>query len=155
MLQNLSKCEDKVPGCGNFTIGLPHRFYVKSNLGEFKRSKNVIFGTLELLNFNFGKSQPFFKSQICQNSKMRVSEIVQMAILEIQILPKIWFHAKLSGKQILVLWILTSHFERFMEHSATVCKTRNSLQGPSFPSLFTHVHVLWNHYEAFLKEESS
>ena len=115
---------------------------MKSNLGEFKRSKSVIFGILQLLNFNFGESQPFFKSQICQNSNLRVSEIVQMAIFEIQILPKIWFHAKLSDKQILVLWILTSHFERFMEHSATVCKTRNSLQGPSFPSLFTHVHVL-------------
>ena len=41
---------------------------------------------LQLLNFNF---QPFLNSQIYQNSKLRVSEIVKMAILEIQNLPKL------------------------------------------------------------------
>ena len=37
MLQKLSKCEVKEAKCGNFTICLPFRFYVKSNSGEFKR----------------------------------------------------------------------------------------------------------------------
>ena len=43
MLQKLSKREVKAAQCGN-TISLPLRFYVKSNFGEFKHSKNVIFG---------------------------------------------------------------------------------------------------------------
>ena len=45
LLQKLSKSEVKAARCGNFTICLPLRFYVKSNSGEFKQSKNVIFGT--------------------------------------------------------------------------------------------------------------
>ena len=44
MLQKLSKCEVKAARCGNSTICLPLRFYVKTNFGEFKRFKNVIFG---------------------------------------------------------------------------------------------------------------
>ena len=45
MLQKLSKCEVKA-----LIILPPFRFYVKSNLGKFKRSKNVIVG-------NFGGSE--------------------------------------------------------------------------------------------------
>ena len=45
MLQKLSKCEVKAWLCCNFIIlPPPLRFYVKSNFGEFKRSKNVNFG---------------------------------------------------------------------------------------------------------------
>ena len=80
---------------------------VKSNFGEFKRSKISFLALLEGLNFNFSKFEPFLKSQIYQNSKLRVSEIVIMAIFDIQILPK------LSDKSMLVLWTLTSHFESF------------------------------------------
>ena len=47
MLRKLSKCEVKEAWCGNFTICLPLRFYVKSNFGEFKQSKNVIFATFK------------------------------------------------------------------------------------------------------------
>ena len=43
MLQKLSKCEVKASICLSLIILLPLRYYVKSNLGEFKRSKNVIF----------------------------------------------------------------------------------------------------------------
>ena len=43
MLQKLSKCEVKAWLCQNLMIFLPIRFNVKSNFGEFKRSKNVIF----------------------------------------------------------------------------------------------------------------
>ena len=38
---------------------------------------------LEALNFNFSKFEPFLKSQIYQKLKLRVSEIVKMAIFEI------------------------------------------------------------------------
>ena len=44
MLQKLSKCEVKAWLCWNLIILLPPRFYAKSNFGEFKQSKNVIFG---------------------------------------------------------------------------------------------------------------
>ena len=53
MLQKLSKCEVKAVLCGYFTICLPLRFYVKSNFGEFKQPKNVIFDHLETQNFEF------------------------------------------------------------------------------------------------------
>ena len=44
---------------------------------------------LEVLNFDFSESEPFLKFQINQNSKLRVSEIVKMAIFDHQILPKL------------------------------------------------------------------
>ena len=90
MLQKLSKCEDKVAGCGNTTICLPHRFYVKSNFAKFKKSKMSFLALLEVLNFNFSKFEPFLKSQIYQNSRLSVSKIVKMAIFgTIQFLPKL------------------------------------------------------------------
>ena len=39
MLQIFSNCEVKAAQCGNFTILLPLKFYVKSNFGELSRSK--------------------------------------------------------------------------------------------------------------------
>ena len=39
----------------------------------------------------------FSSPNFCQNSKLRVSEILKMVIFEVQILPN-WFHAKLSVK---------------------------------------------------------
>ena len=47
---------------------------------------------LEVLNFEFDKFGLFFKSQIYQNSNLRVSEIVKMVIFEIQIFPKSILH---------------------------------------------------------------
>ena len=44
MLQKLSKCEVKAWLSWNLIILLPLRFYVKSNNGDFKWFKNVIFG---------------------------------------------------------------------------------------------------------------
>ena len=55
--------------------------------------KKVSFLALsEVLNFNFSKFEPFLKSQIYQTSKLRVrvSEIVKMAIFDNQILPKLF-----------------------------------------------------------------
>ena len=45
MLQTLSKCEVMVWLCWNLIILPPSLFYMKSNFGEFKRPKNVIFGS--------------------------------------------------------------------------------------------------------------
>ena len=53
MLQKLSKCEVKAVWCGNCTICLPFRFCVKSNFGESKESKNVIFGTFRGSQFQY------------------------------------------------------------------------------------------------------
>ena len=53
MLQKLSKCEVKAWLCWNLIILLPPWFYVKSNFGEFKQSKNVIFGNFRGSEFSF------------------------------------------------------------------------------------------------------
>ena len=64
-------------------------FYMKSNFGELKQSKMSFLALLEVLNFNFIKFETFLKFQIYKNSKLRVSEIVKMAIFDIQIVPKL------------------------------------------------------------------
>ena len=53
MLQKLSNCEVKAWLCWNLIILLPLRFYVKSNFGEFKQSKNVVFGNIRGSEFWF------------------------------------------------------------------------------------------------------
>ena len=53
MLQKLSKCEVEAWLCWNLIILPPLRFYVKSNFGEFKQSKNVIFGNFRGSEFWF------------------------------------------------------------------------------------------------------
>ena len=53
MLQKLSKYEVKAWLCWNFIVLPPHRFYVKSNFGEFKQSKYVIFGNFSGSEFWF------------------------------------------------------------------------------------------------------
>ena len=62
---------------------------MKSNFGGFKGSKMSFLALLEVMNFNFGKFEPFLKFQIHQNSKLRVFIIVKMAMFDIQILPKL------------------------------------------------------------------
>ena len=89
MLQKFSNYEVKAASCGNLTILLPLRFYVKLNFCEFKRQKKSFLALLEVLNLDFSKFEPFLKSLIYQNSKLRVSEIVKMAFFDIQIMPKL------------------------------------------------------------------
>ena len=62
---------------------------MKSNFGGCKESKMSFLALLEVLNFDFSESEPFLKFQINQNSKLRESEIVKMAIFDHQILPKL------------------------------------------------------------------
>ena len=47
---------------------------------------------LNVLNIDIGNFEQFFKSQIYQNSKLEVSEIVKMAIFVIQVLSKLISH---------------------------------------------------------------
>ena len=60
----------------------------------------------------FSKFEPFLKAQIYKNSKFWVSEIAKWQFLTFKFCQN-WFQAKLSGKSMLVLWTLTSHFESF------------------------------------------
>ena len=58
------------------------RFYMKSSFVEFKQSKMSFLALLEVLNFDFGKFEPFLKSQNYQNSKFRDSEIVKIDFMQ-------------------------------------------------------------------------
>ena len=71
---------------------------------------------LEVLNFNFRQFEPFLKSKIYQNSKWRVSEVVKMAIFEIQILPKLISH-KIEWQKDSCIVDLNYTFLEFLEHS--------------------------------------
>ena len=51
--------------------------------------KQSFLALLDVLNFDFSKFEPFFQVSNLPNSKLRVSEIVKMAIFDIQILPKL------------------------------------------------------------------
>ena len=91
MLQKLSKCEVKAARNGHFSNLLPLRFYVKSNFGKFKLSKNVIFG-------KFRDSELWILANLglesCSNlpkSKFRTSKIGKNDILNHLNLPKFDF----------------------------------------------------------------
>ena len=64
---------------------------------------------LEVLNFDFSFSH-YSGSKFTKIQKLRVSEIVKMAILEIQNLPKLISRKIEWHKSILELLALTSHF---------------------------------------------
>ena len=77
MLQKLSKYEVKAWLCWSLIFLPALRFYEKSNLGEFKRFKNVIFGNFRGFEFWCKKIWATFKAQIYQNSNFRVSKITE------------------------------------------------------------------------------
>ena len=82
MLQKLSKCEVKAWLCWNLIILPPLRFYVKSNFGKFKQSKNVIFGIFRdselwiLVNLGLESCSNLLKS------KLRTSKIAKMTFFD-------------------------------------------------------------------------
>ena len=94
MLQKLSKCEVKAWLCWNLMILLPLRFCVKSNFGEFKQSKNVIFGNSRdsevwiLVNFGLESCSNWLKS------KFSTSKIAKNDIFGLFEFAKMWFHVK-------------------------------------------------------------
>ena len=129
MLQKLSKCEVKDWLCWNSMILLPLQFFVKSTFGEFKRSKNVIFGNFsysELWNWvNLGLES-------CSNllkSKFRTSRSAKNDIFGLFELTKIWFHLTSKWRynhQISTKSILNFTFWRFLEHSALYLPITNN-----------------------------
>ena len=87
MLQKLSKCEVKAAQRGFYHLPATQ---ILVNLVNSNGQKVSFLALLEIPNFDFRKFEPFLKSQIYQSSKLRVSEIVKMAIFKIHILPKLF-----------------------------------------------------------------
>ena len=75
-------------------ILLPLRFYVKSNFGEFKWSKNAIFGSFRDSDFEFMVNLDLESCSNWIKSKFRTSEIVKNDFFAPVDLAKIWFHMK-------------------------------------------------------------
>ena len=110
MLQKLSKCEVKAWLCWHLIILLSLWFWVKSYFGQFKRSKNVIFGHFRTLNFGLESCSNW------QKSKFLTSKIAKMTFLDCLNSPKFDFIQNLSGGKIIKFQqsqALTSHFESF------------------------------------------
>ena len=63
-------------------IVLQSRFYVKSILSDFKRSRTVILTILEALNFYFWKNVNEI-SKISKNSKFRAVSMVKIAVFDL------------------------------------------------------------------------
>ena len=112
MLQNLSKCEVKAWLCWNLLFYCHSDFMWNQILVNSDGQKLSFLAILEVLNFDF---EPFLNSQIYQNSKLRVSEIVKM--LEIQILPKLISY-KINWQINSCIVDLNFTFWKFLEHSA-------------------------------------
>ena len=85
-LQKLSKCEVKAWHFWNLIILQTLRFYMKSNFGKFKRSKNVIFG-------NFRDSELWILVKF--GLEIRTSKIAKNGILALFELSEIWLAVKL------------------------------------------------------------
>ena len=121
MLQNLSKCEVKAWLCWNLLFYCHSDFMWNQILVNSDGQKLSFLAILEVLNFDF---EPFLNSQIYQNSKLRVSEIVKM--LEIQILPKLISY-KINWQINSCIVDLNFTFWKFLEHSAPYMMLRKLL----------------------------
>ena len=92
VLQKLAKCEVKPLLFWNVIILPPLRFYVKSNFGEFKQSKNDIFGNCRdselwiLVNLGLESCSNLLKS------KFGTSKIAKINIFGLFEFPKLGFH---------------------------------------------------------------
>ena len=62
--------------CGNLANFLPLRFYVKSVLAAFKRSKTAVLNILEALNFDISEITHLKMLKIPKNSKFRAAKTV-------------------------------------------------------------------------------
>ena len=88
MFQKFSKCEVNAWLSWSLIILPPLWFYVKSNFGEFKRSKNETLNFEPLVNLGLESSRAWLKS------KLRTSKIVKNDIFGPFEFTKIWFHVK-------------------------------------------------------------
>ena len=83
MLQKLSKCEVKAWLCW-YLINLPPLWFcVKSNFGEFKRSKNVILGILKALNFDFSTFEQLSSPKFTKIKSSESLNLPKMAFLDL------------------------------------------------------------------------
>ena len=78
MLQKHSKWEVKAWLCWNLTILLPLRFYMKSNFGEFKLSRNVTFGNFRLWRFCILIFSQFEQLSTSKFTKIQSSEYLKL-----------------------------------------------------------------------------
>ena len=124
MLQKLSEFDVKAWICWYLLILPPFRFYVKSILGNFKRSKNVLFGNFRdcelgiLVNLGLGSWSNLLKS------KFRASKFAKNYIFELYEFTKIWFHAKSERRyndQSSTKSSLNFISSKFLEHSVGQC----------------------------------
>ena len=121
MLQKFSKCEVKAWLCWNLIIVPPLQFYVKSNLGKVKWSKNVIFGNLRDSELWIWINVELESCSNLLKWKFRTSRIAKNDISRLFDHTKIWFHIKLEWRynyQISTKSILNFAFWKFLEHSA-------------------------------------
>ena len=100
MLQKISKCEVKAWLCWSLIILPALRFYVKSNLGEFKRCKNVILANLKTLNFEFLVHLGLESCSNVLKSKLKTSKIAKNYIFGPFELAKMTFLHRLNSPKL-------------------------------------------------------
>ena len=94
MLQKLSKCEVKAWLCWHLIILLPLPFWVKSNFGQFKRYKNVVFG-----HFRDSKLWIFGKLGLESYSNLLKSNSEPLKLTKLTFLT-IWNHQNVISRKI-------------------------------------------------------
>ena len=134
----------------------PLRFCVKSHFGEFKWSKNVVFGNFRGSEFWFLVNLSNFKVPNYPNSKFSISKIAINDIFGLFEFAKMWFHAKSEwwwNHQISTKSSLNFTFWNFLEHSVGgdniekltgLCKEEICLSGYSIDTTCMNINpYLW------------
>ena len=101
------------------------RFCVKSNIGEFKQSKNVIFGTFRASEFWFLVNLALESCSKLLKSKLRTSKIAKNDVFWRFEFTNIWFHAKSelqANCKTSTPCFLDSTFWKFLKHSALLLR---------------------------------
>ena len=80
--------------CWNLIVLLPLWFYLKSNFGELKRSKNVIFANFRHFEFWNWVNLELKNCSNLLKSQFRTSKIGKNGIFGQFEFAKIWFHVK-------------------------------------------------------------
>ena len=139
MLQKPSKCEVKAWLYWNLIILQPLRFYVKSNFGEFKQFKNVIFGNFkdsELWIFGkFGTWTLLKFTYINQNSEPL--KLPKMTFMDHLNSPKLDFMQNWSGSKMI-------KFQQSQALTSEPLKLPNDIFGLfEFAKIWFHIKLEW------------
>ena len=89
---------------------------MNSNVGAFKRSKNVILAILEGLNFGFSKFEQLSSPKCTKTKIQNIKNCQKIILLNRLNSPKFAFMQNLSGGKMIKFQqnqVLTSHFESF------------------------------------------